>query len=767
MKIKSLKAKDVGIPLLPIRAADLKIRKDVTIFDLSSHSRAKDAMNFGLKMRNKGFHVFILGEDRSGRMTATLAYLKQYIQKLPPPHDWVYLNNFDAPHRPKPYRLPNGMGCQLKHDLGDLIASIHAILSKTFSHTHYMSQINAMTSSLEEKIQQELQAVQIFAATKGLTVEETSEGFSIQSLENLDGKNGDRFFSPKDIQDIKERLNQITTSAHLAGRQLNIEIKEARKTIAIQNLEPLFLRFRRDYDKYMKDWIDEFIEDILNHVDDILTEDPETPSKLPHSIEERYSVNLFIDNKNSDHPEVVLEPTPTHENLFGSIKYRTTPGGGLETNFTMIRPGSLHRANGGILVLRAESIAQNPEVWESLKATLRDQRIHIEEHHREHTTPLWDAPEPVSIPLDVQIFLIGAPQWYYSVFFHDTDFRTYFKVKAEIDPVLPSTPENFKIYVSLIHQASILYTGQEIDLAAIQYLIGYSARWVEHRKKLSSKFELIQDILNEASTHAQDRNSESITLPDIQKTLIERRKRAARLEDRSHEDIESGQILISTSGMAIGQLNALSVLSIGDHQYGLPNRISARTFAGDLGVVNIERMTEMSGPIQQKGVFILEGYLSGKFAQDFPLSCGCSITFEQNYGSVEGDSASLAEILAILSSLADIPLRQDIAITGSINQWGEVQPVGGVIQKIEGFYRTCRHRELTGTQGVIIPKTNIDNVVLRDEIRESVTKGDFSIWPVSTIDEALEILTGLSPKIIFSAIRKKLAAYHKSLEKIK
>lgn len=768
MKIKSLKAKDVGIPLFPIHAADLKARKDqhVTVFDLSSHSRAKDAMNFGLKMRNKGFHVFILGEDRSGRMTATLAYLKQYIQKLPSPHDWVYLNNFDAPHRPKPYRLPNGMGCQLKHGLSDLIASIHAILSKTFSHAHYMSQINAMTASLEEQIQQELEAVHEFAATKGLTVEETSEGFSIQSLENADAKNGDRSFSSKDIQEIKERLNQITTSAHLAGRQLNVEIKDARKTIAAQILEPLFLRFRQDYDKYMKDWIDEFIEDVLNHVDDMLTEDPDTKSKLSQRIEERYSVNLFIDSKNSDHPEVILEPTPTHENLFGSIKYRTMPGGGLETNFTMIRPGALHRANGGILVLRAESIAQNPEVWDSLKATLRDQRIRIEEHHRDHATPLLDAPEPMSIPLDVQIFLIGAPQWYYAVFFHDTDFRTYFKIKAEIDPVLPSTPENFKIYASLIHQDSILYTGQEIDVSAVQYLIGYSARWVEHRKKLSSKFELIQDILSEASTHAQDRKSERIALEDIQKTLVERRKRTARLEDRSHEDIESGQILISTTGTAIGQLNALSVLSTGDHQYGLPNRISARTFAGDLGVVNIERMTEMSGPIQQKGVFILEGYLSGKFAQDFPLSCGCSITFEQNYGGVEGDSASLAEILAILSSLADIPLRQDIAITGSINQWGDVQPVGGVIQKIEGFYRTCRHRDLTGTQGVIIPKTNINNVVVRDDLMESIIKGEFSIWPVSTIDEALEILTGHPAKQVFSAIMKKLTAYHKSLKRL-
>lgn len=773
MKIKTLNPKDVGIPLFPLRAADAKARKHrlVTLFDLSSHTRANEAMNFGLKMRNKGFHVFVVGEDRSGRMTATMAYLKQYIQKLPPPYDWVYLNNFPSPHRPKPYRLPNGKGCQLKKAMLDLIASLHSVLSKTFSHPHYTSQIDEMTSSLETQVQEELQAVQEFAKSKGLIIEETNEGFSIQVTEPPEqGRDLKAPYSTKDIQEIKDRLNRITTSAHLAGRHLTVQIKEAKKSIASQVIDPLFQRFKEDYDKYIGDWIQELTEDVLDHVDDFLSEDPETHSKLPLAVEERYAVNVLINNKGFNFPEVVLEPTPTYENLFGSIKYRAMAGGGMETNFTMIRPGALHRANGGILVLRAEALAQSPEVWESLKAALRDQRIRIEERHRDSSLPLLDAPEPMSIPLDVQVFLIGAPMWYYNVFFHDPDFKTYFKIKAEIDPDLPATPQNLAIYTKLIKQSSILHTGQEIDPEATQYLMGYSARWVGHREKLNSKFELIADVLSEAGTlaaTAPERSSDMITREDIKTVIHERRKRSSRLEDRSHEDIESGQILMDTTGSVIGQVNGLSVISTGDHQYGLPNRISARTYAGELGVINIERLTEMSGPIQQKGVLILDGYLNGMFAQNYPLSCGCSITFEQNYGGVEGDSASLAELVAILSSLAEIPIRQDIAITGSINQFGEVQPVGGVIHKIEGFYRTCKHRGVTGTQGVIIPTTNIKNVILRDDIVEAVERGDFSIWPVTRIEEALSILTGLPPKTIFKAVSKKLELYHESLEKLK
>jgi predicted ATP-dependent protease len=764
MKKAPLKAKDAGIPMFPLRATQEKGRKhrSVTLFDLSSHARANEAMNFGLKMRNKGFHVFVVGEDRSGRMTATLSFLKQYIQKLPPPADWVYLNNFSSPHRPKPFRLPNSKGCQLKSATMDLIASLHSLMAKTFSHPHYTSQIDAMTTSLETQVQEELQAVQDFAKSRGLSIEETSEGFSIQLIEDpLAVKKNKHPYHPKDIQEIKDRLNRITTSAHLASRQLTVQINEAKKNIAAQVIEPLFRHYRQEFDKYIKDWIDELLEDVLNHVDDFLSEDPETQSKLPAYVEERYNVNLLINNRGVNFPEVVLEPSPTYENLFGSIKYRAIVGGGMETNFTMIRPGALHRANGGVLVLRAEALAQAPEVWEALKAALRDQRIRIEERHRDTSTPLLDAPEPISIPLDVQVFLIGAPMWYYSVFFHDTDFKTYFKIKAEIDPDLPATPHNINIYSKLIQQGSILHTGQEIDQEATQYLMGYSARWVGHRKKLNSKFELIADVLSEAGTIAASapaRKSDVITREDI-KTVIR--------EDRSHEDIESGQILIDTVGSVVGQVNGLSVLATGDHQYGLPNRITAQTYAGELGVINIERLTEMSGPIQQKGVLILDGYLNGMFAQDYPLSCGCSITFEQNYGGVEGDSASLAELVAILSSLSGIPIRQDIAITGSINQFGDVQPVGGVIHKLEGFYRTCKHRGLTGTQGVIIPKTNIENVVLRDELVEAMEVGDFTIWPVSRIEEALSLLTGLPPKTIFKAVREKLALYHEALEKLK
>lgn len=769
MKTKPLSPKDVGLPLFSFRADQKHSKtKPITLFNLSSHARANEAVTFGLQMRNKGFHVFVIGEDHSGRMTSTMVYLNQYIQKLPTPSDWVYLNNFTSPHRPQPFQLPHGKGFQLKQALSELISSFHVILSKTFSHPHYMSQIDSMTTSLEAQVQQELQTVQEFAKSKGLIIEESNEGFSIQVRNDDESSDQKPSYSQKDIQDIKDQLNRITTSAHLASRQLSLQIKEAKKTIAQQVMAPLLSRFKQNYEVYLEQWIQEFTEDVLEHIEEFLTEDSEAPSKLSSVLEERYAVNLLINNKDKRHPEVILESTPTYENLFGSIKYRTTQAGGIETNFTMIRPGSLHRANGGILVLRAEALAQSPEVWDFLKAALRDQRIRIHEQHRDGSLPLLDAPEPISIPLDVQVFLIGAPSWYYSVFFQDPEFRTYFKIKAEIDPDLPTTSENLSTYAHLIQQSCFDHTGLKIEKEAIQYLMGYSARWVGHRQKLNAKFELVADVLDEAGAiAASGKACHSITLDDIKTVINNRRKRVSQLEDRSHEDIESGQIFIDTTGHVIGQVNGLTVLNTGDHQYGLPSRISARTYAGELGIINIERLTEMSGPIQQKGALILDGYLSGMFAQDHPLSCGCSITFEQNYGGVEGDSASLAELIAILSSLSQTPLRQDIAVTGSINQLGDVQPVGGVIHKIEGFYRTCQHKGLTKTQGVIIPKTNVDNVVLRDEIAQSAALGEFTIWPVSRIEEALEILTGVPHQTIFKAVSEKLSYYNQSLKKLK
>jgi predicted ATP-dependent protease len=737
-KIKPLKSNEVGLPKFPVKAKDLMrpIEAPLTLYDLSSHERAYEAINFALKMRDMGFHVFVVGEDRSGRMTATLAYLKQYVKKLKPPSDWVYLNNFAEQHSPKPYRLPAGMGLKLKSIMDELISSIRSILIKTFSHTHYLSQVDSMKHELERQIDEEVQSVQRYAQKRGLNIEASVEGFTIVTMKQSEKSKKKKSYTQIDIQEIKDKLNRITNSAHIANRQLAEEMEKTRQSIAAKAIKPLFIKFRDDFYPYLHSWIDELIDDVLNNLDEFVSEEDNRRA------EERYAVNLLVDNRHARHPTVYLEPNPTYENLFGSIKYRAMPGGGVETNFTMIRPGALHMANGGILVIRAEYMAQYPEVWEALKAALRDQQIRIEERHREHTLPLMDAPSPKPVPLDLQVFVIGAPIWYYSVFYHDLDFKNYFKIKAEIDPEMPADEKNISVYTRLIRQTALTLTGLMINKEAVQYIMGYSARWVEHRAKLSPKFELMSDLIIEAGARTRDRGGDTISCDDVREMFQERRVRNARLEDRSHEDLEERRILVDTEGAVVGQVNGLTVLSVGDHDFGLPSRITARTYPGKMGVINIERLIHMGGPIQQKGAMILDGYLHGTFSQNFPISCSCSLTFEQNYGGVEGDSASMAELLTILSSLSDLPLRQDIAVTGSMNQFGEVQVVGGVNHKIESFFRLCNHRGLSGHQGVIIPYRNRENVTLRDDIARAINEGKFNIWPVKHIEEAVELMLG-------------------------
>jgi predicted ATP-dependent protease len=490
-------------------------------------------------------------------------------------------------------------------------------------------------------------------------------------------------------------------------------------------------------------------------------------------LEERYAVNLLVDHGGDERPSVVLEPNPTYENLFGRIEYRQISGV-LQTDYTLIRPGALHRANGGILLLRAEALAREGVAWRFLKDALRDRAIRIEELHRVNGVPIAGAPRPEPIPLDVKVVIVGAPQWYYSFFSVDPDFRAYFKVKADIDPDMKADECNLRVAGALIRAGTAEHAALGCDDDAVEYLLGQSARWAGHREKLSSSFELVQDAICEAGTRARGEARKSISLDDVKAALRERRGRNARIEDRSQEHIEQGVLLIATEGRVVGQINALTVRDMGDYAFGTPARITARTFAGKHGVINIERATALGGPIQQKGVMVIEGLLNGRLAQRFPLSFSCSITFEQSYGGVEGDSASLAELAAILSALAQAPIRQDVAITGSLNQLGFAQTIGGVNEKIEGFFRTCQTAGLSGEQGVIVPVANAPNLCLRDEVAEAIAKGTFHVWSVETADEAIELLMdmpagamdaegGYPPETIYGRALKRLEEYDRIL----
>ncbi|MES2252768.1 MAG: AAA family ATPase [Pseudomonadota bacterium] len=764
MKKIQITHKNVGIPtfkdILPLdsekvgdiftsptlqtsRGCEMYDDLDLSLFDLSSHKRARDAIEFGLKMRSKGFHVFVVGEDRSGRMTSTLSYLKQYVKTLPAPKDWVYVNNFLHNHKPKPYSFPPGQGVHFKEKLDELIENVATVLNKTLNSPHFVRQIDKLTTSLQYKIEQHIHEIQEYAKVKGYAVNQTADGFSIELIDTENEEVNDNSI---EMQIIRDRINKMSLNANLSTQRVHKKINEHVQTTSKKAISLLFEKFNDEFEPFVSEWIDELKNDILKQAKGFHSfaenGDEENQETIPEHLRERYSANVLVNNESAKHAKVILEHNPTYENLFGSIKYRANDSGALETNFTMIRPGSLHSANGGILVLRGDALARNPEIWEMLKSALRDQVVRIEERYRDNTLPLLEAPEPKPIPLDIQVFLIASPYWYYNFFFNDPEFRSYFKIKADIEDEMPATEDNVRIYRQLLKHNSLKLTGKQINDDALDYLLGCSARKVGHRERLSAEFEQIADVLLESEINMDDQGI--ITKEAIRKTLSMRRIRNAGSEDRSHQEIESGQILIDTSGTSIGQINALSVISTGDHNFGLPCRISARSYAGDVGVLNIERLTELAGPIQQKGAMILEGFLNGFFAQKFPLSYTCSLTFEQSYVDVDGDSASMAEVIAILSSLSGVPIRQDIAITGSMNQFGVTQPIGGAHYKVEGFHRVCKAKGLTGKQGVILPRMNIVNLTLHEDVVEDIKCGRFAIWPVDTVFEAIELMLDTS-----------------------
>ncbi|MBP9752943.1 MAG: AAA family ATPase, partial [Proteobacteria bacterium] len=670
------------------------------LFDLSSHKRAKEAMDFALKMREQQFHVIVIGEDRSGRMSSTLAYLEQSVKSMKAPDDWVYVNNFAQTYKPIPYKLPNGMGIILKKKFLELILQINILINRLLNSSSYLKVIESLNAQIQFNIDHDFRSLAEFAQSKGFKIEQTSEGFTVDPLDD-NMKN-----HVEDLSLIREKLGKVTLDASLASQELNRTINEFRYQNLKKAFQPLFDRFKKKFQEYLNDWIDLLEEDILNNIDLFLNMEDLGSPKSSKELNDRYTINVLVDNTGVKHPRVFLEANPTFDTIFGTIQYMTNPlQGVVETNFSMIKPGALHLANGGFLVLRVDAILKDPDLWNALKSALRDKRIRIFEKHRENTLPILDAPEPKSIALDIQVFLITSPFIYYNFLYADPDLESYFKIKAEIDSDMETTEENIKAYSNLISVYIKNKLKTSITKGAIKKLLNLSSRLTENKKRLSAQFEIILDHVDQA--HVLKGDKSIIDEESVEEALNLRTKRHCRYEEKSFLDIDQNLILIDTEGEKIGQINGLTVISIADHEFGMPSRITAQTYMSDKGIINIERMTEMGGAIQQKGAFILEGFLNGLFAQNFPLCFGCSLTFEQAYGEVDGDSASVAELMAILSSFARWPIRQDIAITGSMNQFGQVQAVGGVYAKVEGFYKLCKRRGLTGKQGVIIPYSNL------------------------------------------------------------
>lgn len=746
MTAKKLAAADLGLPRFD---APPSSATPVFPFDFSSHNRAGKALKFGLSISDPGYNIFVLGENRSGRMTATMNYLESKAASRAAADDWVYLFNFRRPSKPKPYRLARGVGRQLRDQLAALIPAYRKALHAAFEDPNYTARLRGAGAKLRERLETAYAELEESARAQGLKIQRSEQGVGVIAVDAEGNPRAWETLSADEQQrltaaahEIGERMRAIGVEAQKAEQQAGGVVTDIRREVADGIIDAPMHQMESAFSHHagIRRWLIELREDLLEHIDHLLAD---VPAGGRDPAAERYSVNLLVDNTDNPHMPVVLEPNPTFPRLFGAIEYRAV-GGALETDFRMIRAGALHRANGGILVLRAEAVAREPGVWEALKGAIRDGEVRIEEPQRGNMPALVESLVPKGIPLSVKVVLIGAPRWYYTYYSHDPNFLDHFKIKADIDPDMDATSENLTVYATLLRNAAAKrVTGASLDDEAVSYLLGQASRWADARDKLTSRFEMLEDVLVEAGALLAPGDGKVIGVEQIRQALIERRRRNARVEDRSQESIRKQVINIVTKGKALGQVNGLTVLDLGDHGFGMPSRITARTYVGRLGVINIERMTAMGGPIQQKGAMIIDGFLNGRFAQRFPLSFAASITFEQNYGGVEGDSASLAELCAIVSSLSGLPLRQDIAITGSMDQAGNAQVIGGANFKIEGFFRACRDRGLTGTQGVVVPLTNERNLTVRDEVAEAIAAGQFHIWSVTTIEEAIALFTGV------------------------
>jgi predicted ATP-dependent protease len=725
------------------------------VFSLSSHRRAREALDFGLSVTEPGFHIFVVGEDRSGRMTATMDFLEMAVANRAAPPDWIYLPDFRDPHSPAPYSLPAGVGRLLQRRIDALVPQLQDAIRHAFASEDYEAQVRSAGERLRDQVQNRVEALREEAHQHGLDIVDTPQGAMVAAM-NQDSPAGGS--GGEQTETREQRAALVEAGKHFADELADIKrwaIKE-RAVLAVHLdhlsrqlcdqiagplIEALIDEFAAHVDIAV--WLAEMRADVVDNLD-LFRPPPDDAAEPQEPPERRYSVNLLVDNSSAPHPPVVLEANPTYENIFGRIEYRQIGMGGLQTDFTLIRAGALHRANGGMLVLRAEALAHNPSTWEFVKAALRDRAIRIEEPNRTGMTPIAGAPKPGPIPLEVKVVIVGAPRWYNAFFAVDPDFETYFKIKAEIDDRMEATADNLAIYAKRIQERVASHANATCDDGAIDRLLGVAARIAEQRDKVTARFELIDDLVDEAVMLSPADKPRVLTRETVSLALQKRLRRNGLIEDRVREVIARGVITIDTQGSVVGQVNALTVRESGDHTFGAPSRVTARASIGRLGVSNIERDVELGGPIQQKGVLVLQGFIAGRFARHIPLSFNCSITFEQSYGGVEGDSASMAELVAVMSDLSGLPVRQDVAITGSVDQRGRTQPVGGVPYKIEGFYRTCAAAgPLTGTQGVIIPVANRRNVVLHEDVADAVVAGRFHVWEATDVDQVIELMTGV------------------------
>ena len=724
--------------------------------------RAVKAMEFGLKIRMKGFNLYLSGSSGTGKTSYAKGAVCKIAEKLPIPDDWCYVYNFDKPSQPMAINLPAGCGKVFQKDMDEFIKILKAEISKAFDSDDYEKKKSNIAKEFQDKRGVLLEELSSSAEKLGFKVKATHTG--IYFLPIVDGK----VINEEEFSSLDEKIRHEITgkSSNIQFETIEIirRIKDIEKNAEVkveewqnqtallavgQHIDDLKEKYKEN-EKILV-YLEKVKGDILKNVNDFIEE--ETPQnaqqlvipwlkKEAESPADKYEVNLLVDNSSLEGAPAVLDYNPTYYNLLGKVEYENEFGA-MTTDITLIKAGLLHHANGGYIILQAKDILSNPQSWEALKRILRTKQICIENIKEQMGLVAVSTLKPEPIPIDVKVILVGNAHLYQLLYEYDEDFRKHFKVKVDFDEEMDRTDDNIfkfaRFISSFCHRENTLHFSK----AGVARVVDYSSWLVEDQKKLSTRFNDLTDILCEACTWAVLEGSTLVDVEHVKKAISEKKHRSDKYDDKLLELIKEGTILIDTQGEIIGQINGLSILDVGDYSFGKPSRITATTYMGESGIVNIEREIEMSGTSHTKGVLILSGYIGQKYAQEIPLSLSASLCFEQLYSGVDGDSASSAELYAILSSLADAPIKQYIAVTGSVNQRGEIQPIGGATNKIEGFFELCRLRGLDGSHGVIIPHQNVKNLVLDDDVIQAVKEGRFHIYAVKTIDEGIEILTGI------------------------
>ncbi|MHA6495274.1 Lon protease family protein [Pseudomonas borbori] len=715
-------------------------------------ARAVEALQFGVAMPRPGYNVFVMGEPGTGRFSFVKRYLKAEAKRLETPADRVYVNHFDEPREPRALELPSGTAGEFIADINGLIDNLIATFPAVFEHPSFQQKKNAVDRAFNKRYDQALDVIEKLSLEKNVALYRDSSNIAFTPM--LDGKaldeaefaqlpEADRERFHADIAALEERLNEELASLPQWKRESSNQLRQLNEETITVALQPLLAPLSQKYAENAEvcAYLQAVQVNLLKTVVDQLVEVEKADVQTRKLLEEQYCPSLVVGHHAHGGAPVVFEPHPTYDNLFGRIEYNTDQGA-LYTSYRQLRPGALHRANGGFLILEAEKMLGEPFVWDALKRALHSRQLKMESPLGELGRIATVTLNPQVIPLQVKVIIIGARQLYYALQDHDPDFQEMFRVLVDFDEDIPLGDESLEQFAQLMKTRTTEEGMAPLTAAAVARLATYSARLAEHQGRLSARIGDLFQLVSEADFIRQ-LASETITdVGHIERALKAKATRTGRVSARIIDDMLAGIILIDTAGAAVGKCNGLTVLEVGDSAFGVPARISATVYPGGSGIVDIEREVNLGQPIHSKGVMILTGYLGSRYAQEFPLEISASIALEQSYGYVDGDSASLGEVCTLISALSRTPLKQCFAITGSINQFGEVQAVGGVNEKIEGFFRLCEARGLTGEQGAIIPHSNVSTLMLDERVLQAVRAGQFHVYAVRQVDEALSLLAG-------------------------